>query len=348
MSIFNRHPKDQVGKWFEQRRKLGVSDTIYWARYTPETDNLKMYTFQHANGDGMSIMKYMLTESGHSHINIPVCKETALPTKEQLTSIKQNIRPYPKKINWLFWNKDRKKLENSLDTLLFSKEETKRIEQIAESLNVPVSTLALWALNHSVAQKLIQKNQEYTWFYPVNLRGAVSHGTDYANYSSGFYLPVNDDISIHELNQRIRDKLKSGEHWLNWQQANIAKYLPNIVIRWIYKAISKKHYYAGNFSAMGDWLSQEDPIATTDHENIAKERWFCCAPGTKNYPVSGCIMTWNNQLSLTLKLHPSVAKDNNSSIETLCAWGDELLEDLKISPEEAKRQKRIVSYSYST
>ncbi len=347
MSIFNRHPKDQVGKWFEQRRKLGVSDTIYWARYTPETDNLKMYTFQHANGDGMSIMKHMLTESGHSHINIPVCKETGLPSKEQLKSIKQNSQPYPKKIKWLFWKPDRELSENSMDSLLLSKEETKRIEQRAESLNVPVTTLVLWALNRAVAQTLLQKNQEYTWFYPVNLRGAVSHGTDYANYSSGFYLPVNDNISIPELNQRIRNKLKSGEHWLNWQQANIAKYLPGIVIRWIYKAISKKNYYAGNFSAMGNWLSQEDPTPTTAHEDIAKERWLCCAPGTKNYPVSGCIMTWNNQLSLTLKLHSSVAKDNHSSIETLCTWGEELLEDVKISPEEAKQQKRIVSYSYS-
>src|SRR5690554_7231180 len=88
------------------------------------------------------------------------------------------------------------------------------------------------------------------------LRGAVSHGTDYANYSSGFYLPVNDNISIPELNQRIRNKLKSGEHWLNWQQANIAKYLPGIVIRWIYKAISKKNYYAGNFSRSEEHTSE--------------------------------------------------------------------------------------------
>src|SRR5690554_3795810 len=84
---------------------------------------------------------------------------------------------------------------------------------------------------------------------------------------------------------------------------------------------------------MGNWLSQEDPTSTTAQEDIAKERWLCCAPGTKNYPVSGCIMTWNNQLSLTLKLHSSVAKDNHSSIETLCTWGEELLEDVKISPE---------------
>ena len=54
-------------------------------------------------------------------------------------------------------------------------------------------------------------------------------------------------------------------------------------------------------------------------------------------------MTWNDQLSLTLKLHSSIVKDENSIFETLRDWGENLLDGLSISLEEAKQQKRIIS-----
>lgn len=349
MSIFERAQQDHVGKWFEQRRKLGVSDTIYWARYTPETDGIKMHEFQHANGDGMSIMKYMLSELGYEHVEIPTCKELGIPSKQQLKKIKANIRPHPKKMNWLFWQADRQIENNSINTFLFNRDETARIRQRARDLNIPLTALVFSALNVCAAEKLMHANQEYTWFYPVNLRGAVQYGSPYANYSSGFYLSLNKDVSVHDLQQRIRKKLKSGEHWVNWQQANITKYLPGIAIRWIYRFISKRYFYAGNFSAMGDWLSAEDgtSIQSVQDENITKERWFCSAPGTKNYPISACMLTWNDQLTITLKLHPSIVRDKHTSIETICAWGENLLEGVVIIPEEAKQQRRIISFNCS-
>ncbi len=349
MSIFERAQQDHVGKWFEQRRKLGVSDTIYWARYTPETDAIKMHKFQHANGDGMSIMKHMLSELGYRHVEIPNCKEPGIPSKQQLKKIKKNMHSHPKKLNWLFWQANRNIENNLINTFLFNREETSSIRQRARELNIPITTLVFWALNVCAAQKLMHANQDYTWFYPVNLRGAVQYGSPYANYSSGFYLSLNKDVPVQDLHQRIRNKLKSGEHWVNWKQANITKYLPGIAIRWIYRFISKRYFYAGNFSAMGDWLSDEDGTyrESAQNGNIAKERWFCSAPGTKNYPISACMLTWNDQLTITLKLHPSIVSDNYTSIETLCAWCENLLEGVVINPEDAKQQRRIISFNCS-
>jgi GR25 family glycosyltransferase involved in LPS biosynthesis len=351
MSMFERHPKDNIGKWFEQRKKLGVSDAIYWGRYKPESNRLTMHEFHHAYGDGMSTMKQMLVDAGHHDVMIPLCREASLPTREQFKKIKENIRPYPKKVKWLFWQADNKQTQNTLNTLLFNKEETKIIQQRAKSLGVPVTTLVLWALNRSAAKYLLQPTQEYSWFYPVNLRGLVDFKTDYANYSSGFYLPLNAEISIQALHERIRKKLKSGEHWLNWYQANISRYLPGIVIRWLYKFISQRQFYAGNFSAMGDWFNDADSTLpkckSRSQDDLSKERWLCFAPGTKNYPISSSIITWHGELSLNLKLHPSIVKNEDVALETLCGWGECLLEGGRINPQEAKEQKRIISYTYS-
>jgi len=348
MSIFERHPKDSVGIWFEERRKLGVSDTIFWARYKPESNTLDMSEFKHANGDGMSIMLHMLKEAGIDNARVPICRESKPPTKTQLKTIRGKLKPYPKKIKWLFWKPKNKLVKNSLDTLLLTTKETDAINQKAKSLGVPVTTLILWSLNRAVYKHLMAASQEYTWFYPVNLRGALDYGTDYANYSSGFYLPVNGNITLEEMHKRVSEKLKSGEHWSNLQQAKIAKILPGFVVRLVYRLMSKKFFYAGNFSAMGSWpekmlASQINPIEKGD---LRKERWFCCAPGTKNYPISSCIMTWNGQLSLTLKLHPAIVKDHNVSIDTLCEWGNQLLSEKIDFFGDGQASKRVVSYHY--
>jgi hypothetical protein len=358
MTIFERHPKDHLGKWFEQRSKLGVSDAIYWGRYKPDSDRLTMYEFHHAFGDGMSTMKKMLVDAGHHDVVIPVCREASLPTREQLKKIKESVQPYPKKVKWLFWHADNKVSQSTLNSLLLNKEETNIIQQRAKSLGVPVTTLALWALNRSAAKHLLEPTQEYSWFYPVNLRGVVDYNTDYANYSSGFYLPLNGEISIQGLNERIRKKLKSGEHWLNWQQANISRYLPGIVIRWLYTFMSKRQFYAGNFSAMGDWFNDTEsaPVQcetaspqckSKSQDDLSKERWICFAPGTKNYPISSSMITWHGQLTLNLKLHPSIVKNKDIALETLCGWGENLLDAGCIGLEDAKKQKKIVSYTYS-
>lgn len=361
MSIFQRHPKDHVALWFEQRRKLGVSDDIYWGRYTPHTSEqeeaLKVDIFQHANGDGMSIMKHMLNDLGYTSVKIPKCRETGEPDTQELKAIKAKVQPYPKRVKWRFWKADNQVSQNSVDTLFFDRYETAAIEQRAKSLDIPLTTFILWALNRSAAKHLLADskncNQSYSWFYPVNLRGAANFGTDsdYANFSSGFYIPLEADISPTQLNDRIRERLKSREHWLHWQQAKIAKYLPGFMIRFLYRYLSNKSFYAGNFSAMGNWLDEDTSALPSKQAEavsaLQKERWFCCAPGTKNYPISSCVMKWNGQLGLTLKLHSSIVKDDKVSLETLCDWGNELFEDNLFDINSAVGRNQIVSYKYT-
>jgi hypothetical protein len=364
MSIFNRHPQDHVGIWFEQRRKLGINDTICWARYTPKWGLLKMHKFQHGNGDGMSVILHMLNEAGHGDTLIPTSRESCVPSKKELKRIQKNNKPYPKNIKWRYWNPDIRQTKSTFNTLFFSKEETKLIEDNAMSLNVPLTTLALWSLNKAVSRHLLEPEQAYTWFYPVNLRGAVDYGTKYANYSSGFYLPVTGNIDIQTLHQQIRHKLKSGEHWLSWQQAKISKYLPRFVIRYLYQYLSKKQFYAGSFSAMGTWSKEAIPTSdmtskmasdialetsltstTKVQEDLSQERWFGCPPGTKNYPISNCVINWNGQLSLTLKLHPSIG-DDSVGVTTLYDWGQGLLSEQDTTVNVRSNRERILSYSY--
>jgi hypothetical protein len=131
----------------------------------------------------------------------------------------------------------------------------------------------------------------------------------------------------------------------------VSRYLPGIVIRWLYKFISQRQFYAGNFSAMGDWFNDADSTLpkckSRSQDDLSKERWLCFAPGTKNYPISSSIITWHGELSLNLKLHPSIVKNEDVALETLCGWGECLLEGGRINPQEAKEQKRIISYTYS-
>lgn len=345
MDMYKRHPQDHVGIWFEERRKLGVSDTICWARYTPESGDLKVKKYQHANADGMSVVLHTFKEAGYSDEKIPNCRETAPPSRRQLKDIQNKATPYPKKIKWSYWAPEKRQTTSEFNTLFFSQQETLQIEQRAKSLKVPVTTLALWALNRSASKHLLEPAQQYTWFYPVNLRGAVDYGTKYANYSSGIYLPVENDISITDLHQRIRTKLKSGEHWTAWNQAKIAKWLPGFVIRKLYQYIGKNQFYAGSYSAMGNWSKNVIPEKESQND-LRKERWFGCPPGTKNYPISNCVINWNGQLSLTLKIHPSIIEDSRTALTALCTWGNLLLDMESFDSASVISEGKVLPYSF--
>lgn len=344
--IIQRHPRDHVGIWFEQRRKLGISDTIIFGRYWPDTGTVTTQTFQHSTMDGVSCLAWALREiTGQPCSDLPVSRENAPPSPQQLKQIKRQQGSYTKSLQWRYWNRDSKEQNATACTLFLDRQQTIRAEQYAKEAGVSLNTLLLWSLNKAVASRLLTPGQEYTWFYPVNLRGAVHHGTDYSNYSSGFYLPVSDNITLQDLHQRIRERLKAGEYWLSWHQAKISRWLPGFLIRYIYQLISKKQFYAGSFSTLGNWPTENTPADSKQDCLLPDERWFICAPGTANYPVSNAVLIWQGQLTLTLKLHPSITDNTDECEEILCEWGRYLTSEAMSSVAELLQSGKLLKTS---
>ena len=318
-----RHKKDHIGIWFEQRRELGINDNILMARRLSNETTQKIY--QHADMDGVSCLMHFFDRFGLIYNKPPLSKAKSEPNRKQIKAIKKCSKNYEKHIQWKHWNPDKHSKIEHIYSALFTLEQTRAIQERANIEKVSLNTWLFWTLNKACAEKLIKPNQYYSWFYPVNLRGAIDYKTLYSNYSSGFYLSLNSATSLDELRGMIKQNLKTGQYWLSWRSAKISRYLPGFILRILYRYLSKSQFYAGSFSSLGEWTAVKPEQESNKSKSDVSEDWIACAPGTANYPISNGILVCNEKLSCTLKLHPAITESHEQCLQVLTLWSEYLL-----------------------
>ncbi len=318
-----RHKKDHIGIWFEQRRNLGVNDNILMARSVSNETTQKIY--QHADMDGVSCLMHFFDSFGLTYNKPPLSKAKNEPGRQEFKAIKKCSENYETRIQWQHWNPEKHSKVEHLYSALFTLEQTQAIQERVSIEKTSLNTWLFWTLNKACAEKLIKPSQSYSWFYPVNLRGAIDYKTLYSNYSSGFYLSLNSETSLSELSNMIRKKLKTGQYWVSWRSAKVSQFLPGFILRMLYRYLSKKQFYAGSFSSLGEWTAVKPKKESRESCKEISEDWFACAPGTANYPISNGILICNGKLSCTLKLHPAITKSHEECREVLQCWSEYLL-----------------------
>ncbi|MBQ0730644.1 MAG: hypothetical protein KBT75_08080 [Oleispira antarctica] len=331
-SKVSKPAKDYIAMWFDVRKELGISDAMNIGPMNKANGNTQWHTFSHSKMDGIGGIATILREQGYPCQRLPQSGEKSEPSAWKLYKLSKSERkkkksnntytPYKSirwKNNFSCGNDNTAEIVNAY----FDNESTLQIKKNAKKNRVAFSTFLMWALNKAIADNLIEGNQNYYWFYPVNLRGAISLGSDTSNYSSGINICLNNYITPKQLQQEIKDKIKLKEHWSTWKLAHIGKLVGKPGIRYIYNSISKKNFYAGSFSYLGAWPLQGEKNPTENKSEV----WVSCGIGTKNYPVSTGIMEWHGQLTLGLKLHPMICQDVALTQKCLSDWKYNLLED---------------------
>ena len=325
--------KDYISMWFDVRKELGISDAMSIGPMNKATGDIKWNTFSHSQMDGIGGIATILREQGYPCKNLPQSGEKSEPSSWLIYKLNKRDKKEKKKNNTVYtpsktirWKNNFPCSNNNAAEIVntyFDKDTTLQIKKNAKKNRVAFSTFLAWALNKAIADNLIEGNQNYYWFYPVNLRGAISLASDTSNYSSGITICLNNYITPKELQQEIKNKIKLKEHWGTWKLAHIGKLVGKPGIRYIYNNISKKNFYAGSFSYLGAWPLKEERNPP-ENEN---EVWVSCGIGTKNYPVSTGIMEWHGQLTLGLKLHPMICQDVALTQKCIHDWKNNLIED---------------------
>ena len=326
----SKSPKDYIAMWFDVRKELGISDAMNIGPMNKVDGNTHWHTFPHSKMDGIGGIATILREQGYPCRQLPKSGEQSEPSSWKLYQLRKLEKKKDKKTyvpsKTIRWKNNYPCGNDNSATILntfFDKEATLQIKRNAKKNRVAFSTFLMWSLNKAIAKNLIEGNQNYYWFYPVNLRGAISLGADTSNYSSGINICLNNYITPKQLQQEIKKKIRLKEHWSTWKLAHIGKLIGKPGVRYIYKNISKKNFYAGSYSYLGAWplAGEKNPAENTD------EVWVSCGIGTKNYPVSTGIMEWHGQLTLGLKLHPMICKDVKLTQKCLDDWKNNLIED---------------------
>ncbi|HCG77826.1 MAG TPA: hypothetical protein DE015_01265 [Oceanospirillales bacterium] len=315
--------KDYIAMWYHARKPYGITDTIYWGWYDPETNSTDWKTWQHADADGMAGFANILRPMGYPCYPLPVCNETKVPGWREICKAKREFQTEEgrKVVNW------KKTYENSQHDALspeiscFSEEETTKLNQWCKEHKVSPGSLIYAELSNIVAERMIEGDDPFYWFYPVNVRGATGIQTESFNQVSGVYM-LTDPVSTPESWQsQMRQRFKAKQHWANWKLANIGKYVGYAGVKLIYRLTSGKQFYMGNCSNMGSWPfpGQDNPPKQNNLRLIA------VAPGTANYPISATMTEWYGQLTLTLKMHPHICPDQQTVRDISDAWRDALL-----------------------
>ena len=324
--------KDYISMWFDVRKELGISDSMSIGPMNKDNGHTQWHTFSHSEMDGIGGVATILRKQGYPCEQLPISGEKNEPSSWQLYKLSKidkkkkqvhQVKTPPKKIRWKKTYPCSNNNSAEIANAFFDKESTLQLKRNAKKNRVAFSTFLMWALNKAIADNLLEGTQNYYWFYPVNLRGAITRDSDTSNYSSGINICLNNHITPKALQQEIKDRIKLKEHWSTWKLAHIGKIVGKPGIRYIYNSISKKNFYAGSFSYLGPWPLKTD---SNPQEN-ENEVWVSCGIGTKNYPVSTGIMEWHGQLTLGLKLHPWICQNIALTEKCLSDWKHNLLED---------------------
>ncbi len=324
--------KDYIAMWFQARKELGIGDTMNVGLLNKSKQTINWFEFAHSEMDGLGGLTSILREHGYPSKDLPKTADKRAPsTFDQIKMLFTTPKPEaPKQISWKTTypgyvagkRKDDKYSNDApIANAYLSKQETAEVKRQARKHKVALNVYLFWALNRAVADELLDTQQEYYWLYPVNLRGALGDKPETGNCSAGINVLLNNTISPRDIQLRIKEQIRSKSHWQLWWQAHIGKIIGMKGIRWLYRYVSERQFYAGSFSFLGSWPLKDN---SNPPEN-SEELWVCCGIGTKNYPVSTGILLWHDQLSLGLKLHPYIADQICVTEATMARWKQHLL-----------------------
>lgn len=315
---------DYIAMWYHARKPYGISDTIYWGWYDPDQKSIDWQTWQHADADGMAGFAKILRKEGYPCYPLPVCNEAKVPGWREIAKAKKEF-PTEEAEKTVRWKKTYQYTDNDTFTpeiRCFSEEETNKLKQYCKSQKVSLGSLVYAVLSNAIAERLVEGDDPFYWFFPVNVRGATGIQTESFNQVSGVYMLTKPKSTPQEWQAQLRQRLKAKQHWGNWKLANIGKYVGLTGVKLIYRMTSGKQFFMGNCSHLGVWPlpGQDNP---PKKDNL---RLVAVAPGTANYPTSCTMVEWYGQLTLAFKIHPYICPDQALAAEIADAWQSNLLE----------------------
>lgn len=195
-------------------------------------------------------------------------------------------------------------LDDCVSIICFDKDMTEQLLQSAKSKSVSINSLLLWSLDRIARESLLSNNELRAWLIPVNMRGGLKIENPSFNYTASLNLRLNKKSDLKSIDRQIKKLYSQGQQWGAWLYSNFNRYFPQWCIQLLFKKY--KSCWLGVFSNLGSWSSAEDS------QNI---QWSIISPATPYNPIASEVLTWNNKLTLSLRIHPSILKGDNLMLE---------------------------------
>ncbi len=306
---------DWFGLWYKIMKERGDNDCPSFVRINTQTLEKFEMNFSHSEMDGVgALYKHYVLDRGIP-IPFPAHREKSPPNFFLLLKsffafifLNKKHKTLWKESNWHLnpTGEDAKKFSYEI----LSTECTMQLENFCKKHSLSLNSVLISIFN-AVLLPQLSINKKGMWTIPVNLRGPIQRQDFTSNHSSAILIRVqhNNDLSelianTRRIQSNIKFKLQRKEHWMIWSIHHIGKYLGYKFMRWVSHQNAKKSFVLGSFSNLGKWDLPPGEI------------WVGGPPGSRNYPLSVMIFQNQNQISLSLKIHPFVLEDQ-SQVPTL-------------------------------
>lgn len=310
--------KDYIGIWYEARKELGVPDDIAVGWFNKKTHQIELKGYCHSETDGIGMIADFLRPQGFACQPLPVSRDTHEPSWSELKKLAKHHpeTKIKKRINWKATREFTFGEQTKPEIRHICKADTDKLMIKANENNVSLVNYLFWSINKIVADNLLSDELNYYWMYPVNMRGFAKIPHEKANGSSGIEICANKYSTAAELEKQVHNCLKSKQQWSLWKQAQLSRYLGKSGIKFILKYLTGNNFYAGSFSYLGKWPLEDSNNPSVNPEKIL----FLVGPSSPNYPVCTVITNWNNELSISLKLHACLMINEKTCRELADKW----------------------------
>jgi hypothetical protein len=296
---------DWFGLAMKARAELGDASVTRYGRVSAKEQTIEWHEVDHAEADGLGGMARVLRKLGHA---IPELKgdHAEQPARRRRwgywRDYWRHVRHDP--IQWRVpLQKSGAAMSRRPSWILFSAEQTRRIERAALRAGASVNSYLLAALNQVVAEELIVPGTSWRWMVPVNLRGGLSLPDDTANHVSILSLPAWHGMSAQEVQDGLRDLTRRQHDWaFYWTIRFIAKYFGYRGLLKVTRGMSEKSFICGCLTNLGYWHASH-PALPVDVD----EGWIIVPLVNRSNPVAAGTVTWNGRLSIALDIHPDLA-----------------------------------------
>lgn len=304
---------DWVGFWYTLNKKKGVDVTFTIIRKNLVLNQTESFCFSHERHDGAGALATWLRSKKYILPQLPTARPNDKPSfiKSPLILFKtlfihKNIKP--QRIPWKEKNIDYKNINNNFEYVLFYKKQIHKINNYCVQNKISQNAFLLSILHNELIPLLLKTDCSAKWLFPVNMRGNVFAKDDSQNLSSAIFISLKKQSTAAEIHKKIKTSLINKVHWSVWWLMHIGKIIGKKGCQYLSSQSQKNSFFYGSFSNMGSWPIKGSQLGPS----FCKDDFYMgVPPGTANYPISVGLITWNHHLTLSLKIHPYILKDQS-------------------------------------
>ncbi|MDF1781683.1 MAG: hypothetical protein P1U67_10335 [Alcanivoracaceae bacterium] len=322
--------RDSSGEKYLILKEMGESIDMTFGRVALDSGKVDWMYRPHNISDGVGAYTDLLNLDGNKITEQPLMKSGPIPgLLKRIGLLRQHMKNMrPTTYAWKYHDPKKRGLGLTLAYTLFDKDALKALLDYARAQKTSLNSVLLWTLNDVACETLLTAPPEETvWTIPLNLRGGATAGATSSNVTASICLRLPPNPSVSYIDTKIKTIYQQGVHWGAWLLSNMTRFIGKRGFKFL--AERARPCWLGVFSNVGSWPPPNHPHPVD--ENIG---YMGAPPATSILPITCCSMTWNNRMSLTLQLHPSISNDKADTEKMIQRWTQRLADIAGLSPEQ--------------